>query len=102
MSLSCPKCGANIKAFKVASLFSCPTCSTKLKSHIFVPATGAAVIAGLFELLIYSIIYSSLNIQWLATALGLLISSSVFLALYVIFVKKFSKIELRVNHAAKP
>jgi len=97
MSLSCPKCGVKIKAFKVGNLFSCAVCNSKLKSNITTPAIGAAVVSAFFELLLHA-----LGTTWFAVTLRLLISCCIFLGMYVVFIKKFSKIELRGNHAVKP
>jgi hypothetical protein len=95
MLLTCPKCNVKISAFKISSLFRCSSCSAKLTGKTVGPAIWAALLASLFELITYPLVYSSFGSAWLGTSLRFIIIGCVFVTFYGLFINSFCEIKIR-------
>lgn len=94
MAIVCPNCGVSLRPFNIRNHFKCPSCSVPLKGQIIGPIVITILLWQVADIFLYPFIHIFVGDTWPSFILRSLLSLSIGLPLYMLFIAKFSKVEV--------
>jgi hypothetical protein len=91
---TCPKCGAELKAWSIRGSFKCVSCSAQLKGHIVWPLVTTLILWQLADFFIYPLVHFMAGTDLTAVTIRSAVSACVGFPLYIFLVGNFSAVEV--------